>query len=139
MRLVEDHPQRTQSRGGRAELAEADAVGEPRMDHACEEFSRGVATGEFGFLVEVAEGQRREHGAQGVRGEADVDHQPVGVQRVAPELGIHDVGGAMQALRGPEHFAAETVGNHHMVADADGIHRTGSGNLSRSNGCGGTG
>ena len=40
----------------------------------------------------------------------------------APEGGVDDVGGAVQALGRAEHLTAEAVGDHHVVADGDAEH-----------------
>ena len=48
---------------------------------------------------------------------------PSGVEVAAPEGRIDHVRRAVQPLRGPEHLAAETVGDHHVVADGHAEHR----------------
>ena len=53
---------------------------------------------------------------------ADVDDDVVGVEGGAPEGGVDDVRRAVQALRGPEHVAAEAVGDHHVIADGHAEH-----------------
>ena len=55
-------------------------------------------------------------------GRADVDDDAMAVQLAAAELDIDDVGGAVQALRRPEHLAVEAMRDHHVVANADGEH-----------------
>ena len=57
-----------------------------------------------------------------MRGQTDVDNQPIRVELCAPELHVHDVGGAMQALRGAENFALETMSDHQVIADAECVH-----------------
>ena len=52
----------------------------------------------------------------------DVDDDVVRVEIRAPERGVDDVGRAMEALRRPEHVAAEAVGDHHVIADGDAEH-----------------
>ena len=69
-----------------------------------------------GLVVEVAVGELGQHGAQLLGRSADVDHDVVGVEGRAPECGVDDVRRAVQALRGPEHLAAEAVGDHHVIA-----------------------
>ena len=57
-----------------------------------------------------------------VGGAADVDDDPVGVECRAPERRVDDVRRAVQTLRRPEDLAAETVGDHHVVADGHAEH-----------------
>ena len=92
------------------------------MDHEREELRRRVAAAERGLVVEVAEVQRGEHVAQRVARAADVDDDAVGVELVAAELDVDDVGRAVQLLRGAEHLALEAVRDHEVVADRDAEH-----------------
>jgi hypothetical protein len=52
----------------------------------------------------------------------DVDHDVVSVESRAPERGVDDVRRSVQALRRPEHLAAEAVGDHHVIADGHAEH-----------------
>jgi hypothetical protein len=99
------------------------ALGQPVGDHAGQGLGRGVAAGQLRLVVEVAVGEPLDDGVQRRRRPPDVDHDPVGVEFCAPERGVDDVGGAVQALGRPEHLAAQAVRDHHVVADGDAIHR----------------
>ena len=79
--------------------------------------------GEGRLVVEVAVVDVGKDGVQLAGGGADVDDDAVGVELGPPELDVDDVGGAVQALRRAEHLAAQAVGDHHVVAHADGEHR----------------
>ena len=51
--------------------------------------------------------------------ETDVHDEAVRIEFRPAELDVDDERGAMQPLCGAKHVAAETVGNHQMIADAD--------------------
>ena len=61
---------------------------------------------------------------QHLGGPADIHHDVVGVELDPGEGRVHDVRRSVQALRGTEHFAAEAVRDHHVVADGDTEHRS---------------
>jgi len=55
-------------------------------------------------------------------GAADVDDNAVLGKRLAEEGHIHDIGRAVQLLRGAKDLAGQGVGDHDVVADFDGVH-----------------
>jgi hypothetical protein len=120
---MQDDAQRRDSRRSRAEPAGGDQGDEAFPDRARQELGGGVRGSEFRQLVEIAVAERLEHLAQRLRGEADVHHQPVAVEGGPAELRVHDVGRAVEPLRGAENRALEAVGDHDVVADADAVHR----------------
>ena len=77
---------------------------------------------ERGQLVQIAIIQGLERLAQDVRGETYIDHDVVRVKPLRPELRIHDIGGAVHALRRTEHLAAQRVGHHDVIANCYEIH-----------------
>ena len=108
--------------GGLAERAGVHPLGQPVGDHPGQRLGRGVHAGERGLVVEVAVVELGQHGVQLLGRPADVDHDVVGVQRRPPERRVDDERRAVQALRRPEHLAAEAVGDHHVIADGHAEH-----------------
>ena len=102
--------------GGVAQGAGVHPFGESICDHPGERLGGGVHARERGLVVEVAVGELGQHCVQLLGRATDVDHDVVGVEGRAPERGVDDVRRAVQALRGPEHLAAEAVGDHHVIA-----------------------
>ncbi len=106
-----------------AEVAVSDGGRQAIEDDSREELGRRVAPGERRLFVQVLVGQRAKDRVHAVRRAADVDDDAVGIQVGSAKLDIHDVGRTVQLARGAEHLAAKAVGNHHVTADGDAIHR----------------
>src|SRR5690606_25412834 len=77
-----------------------------------------------GLVVEIAVVQLADESPEFLRGEPDVDDDVVLVQLFAPERGVHEERGPVQALGRSEDLAAETVGDHDVIADGDAEQRT---------------
>ena len=92
-----------------------------------EKFGRGVAPLEFGYLVEIAIVQRRRYGLERVMRATDVDDDTIVIERLGDEGRVDDEGCAVQRLRGPEHGAAERMGDHDVIANFNGEQGTSSG------------
>ncbi len=122
MRLRDGDPDRLQVPALPAELAVARSLGQPVVDVARQEFGRGVLAGKLGNGIEVLVVQRLEHCLQDLVGAADVDHDPIGVERIGHEGCIEDEGRAVQGLGGAKDFSLEGVSDHDVVADLDSVH-----------------
>jgi hypothetical protein len=98
----------------------------PLEDPARHELGGGVLALEVGVLVQVAVVEFGEDRAQGAARQPDVHHQVVGVEPGSAKLQVHHVGSPMEPLGRSEDGAAEAVGDHHVVADAQAVHGRGS-------------
>ena len=105
-----------------AQIARAHPVGEAVRDDLRERLGRRVHAREGGLVVKVAIGELGQHLVQYVGRPTDIDDDVVGVERCASECGVHEVRGAVQTLRGPEHLAAEAVGDHHVITNGHAEH-----------------
>src|SRR5262245_26392011 len=105
MRLVQRDAQAREAARVGTELTRSDLGRDALVNDEREELRRRVAALEGRLVVEVAEVQRREDCAQRVGRAADVDDDAVGVELVAAKLGVDDVSGTVQFLRGTEHLA----------------------------------
>ena len=92
------------------------------LDDAGEVFGGGVAPFELRHLVEVLVVVLRENAGQHFGGQADVDHQVVGVEFGALEGGVDDVGGPVEFSGRSESLAGEAVGDHEVVSDGQRVH-----------------
>ena len=122
MRFVQRHAQAVECEGAVAQLAAADRIGHGVEHRPRQKLGRRVPAREPRFVVEVPVVETRQDRVHRVGGTADVDNDVVGVQPVAAELHVHDVGRAVEALGGAEHRAGEAVRDHHVAADADAVH-----------------
>src|SRR5690606_13267921 len=122
VRFVQGHLQALEAARALTQPAGADRGRHALEDHPRHELGGGVTAVEFGQVVEVAEVELGERGLEDFAGEADIDHQAVGVEFAALEAGVDDVGGAVHALRRAEDGALEAVGDHDVVADGQAVH-----------------
>src|SRR5688500_11910617 len=107
MRLVQRHTQARETVCMRTELAGGDLGRHALVNHECKELRGRVAAAKGRVVVEVTEVERREHFAHAIARAPDVDDDAVGVELEAPKLDVDDVSGAVQLLRGAEHFTVE--------------------------------
>lgn len=102
------------------------AILDPRRDAiknlARQEFGSGIAASEFRYVIKITVAQFVKHRAQAFADVADIDYYAIEVQIGPAQFQIDDISCTMRALSGAKGFAPETVGNHEMVADADGVH-----------------
>ena len=106
-----------QPAGALAERAGVHPLGQPVGDHPGQHLGGGVDAGELRLVVQVAVVELAEDGVELLGGQADVHDDAVGVELGPPEGRVDDVRRAVQPLGGSEDLAAETVGDHHVVAD----------------------
>src|ERR1700704_1560226 len=129
MRLVQRHSQALDPAGSGSEVVFPDGRDHAIEYDAREKFGRGVVSLERRVVIQIAEVHLGEDGAQHFRRATDVDNDAVGVEPWPAKLDVDDHRGAVQPLRGAEHLAPVAVGNHHIVAHGNAVHRS----LLRSN------
>ena len=124
MRLVQGDRDPGQSSGCLAQRPGIHPISQPVCDDLGQRLGGGVRAGEPLLLVEVAV-------VQAPRARREVPPLRARCRRRCcrgrsrpPKRGIDDVGGAVQALRGSEGLAAQTVGDHHVVPDGHAEHRS---------------
>src|SRR5215212_4527550 len=81
--------------------ARSESAAERPMDPAAEELGGGVLAGQGRYFVKVLVLQRRQRLVQGSPQQADIHHDPVGVQGRRQHLDLDFVGRAVQALSRP--------------------------------------
>ena len=123
MRLVQRHAQALDPVRRRSKIVFPDRRDHPVEHDAREKLGRRVAALERRVVIQVPEVHLREDGVQHFRRAADVDDDAVGVERRPAKLDVDDERGAVQALRRAEHVALEAVGNHHVIAHRNAVHR----------------
>ncbi len=74
---------------------------------------------ELRFFVEIAVVEHGQDLAQLLRGESDVDNDVVRIELSTFERSVHQERCSMETLCRTEDLAAETVGDHHVIADGD--------------------
>ena len=89
-----------------------------------QEFRGGIPPLESRLVVEVTEVELAQDAFEHLGRQPDVDDDPVGVEVGALELDVHEKRRAVQLLRGAEYLAAEAVGDHHVVTNGHGVHKS---------------
>src|SRR5450755_4566739 len=90
-----------------AELAGAGAFGQTIENMLGEKFCGRIAAREVRHVVEIAIVEGPQYGLERVMGAANVDHDPVAVERFGDEGCVDDEGRAVQRLGRAEDGAAE--------------------------------
>src|SRR5262249_2148232 len=90
---------------------------------ARQKLGRGIPPCKRRLIVEIGVVERRQHTAQRLAGAPDVDDQTVRIEIWTSKLDIDHVGRAVQPLCGAKDGTAKTVGNHHVVTNAECVHR----------------
>src|SRR6185369_13468197 len=120
VRLGERDAQGLELPSGTAELAGAGRLCQTVEDMFGQKFRRGVATLEFGHVVEIAVVEWRQDRLERIVCAADIDHNSIVVEALGDEGGIYHECGAVHALRWSENRAFKGMSDHDVVANFDG-------------------
>jgi membrane glycosyltransferase len=82
-----------------------------------QKFGCRIMAFELRRFVEVLVVERRKKRLQRLVRATDIDDNPIGAQAIGQEGGVDDEGRAMERLRRAEHFAAERMSDHDVIAN----------------------